>query len=78
MPEPIKPGTRNADRPSPARIVPCPTCNQGVKWTSQNPHRPFCSPRCKLIDLGAWADESYVIDGDANHEGVDSDVLKPQ
>ena len=39
-----------------ARIVACPTCKATVKWTSQNPYRPFCSERCKLIDLGAWAD----------------------
>ncbi len=45
-------------------IVPCPNCRKPVPWRSDNPHRPFCSDRCKLIDLGAWADEKRVIPGD--------------
>jgi uncharacterized protein len=32
-----------------------------VVWASANSHRPFCSERCKTIDLGAWANESYRI-----------------
>lgn len=43
------------------RIVNCPTCNQAVKWTAKNPNRPFCSERCKLIDLGSWAAEEHRI-----------------
>ena len=35
--------------------VPCPTCGRDVEWTADFPFRPFCSERCKLIDLGAWA-----------------------
>lgn len=42
-------------------IVNCPTCDTKVEWSSENPFRPFCSERCKLIDLGQWADESYAI-----------------
>jgi len=42
-------------------IVDCPNCQKKVEWTSTNPYRPFCSERCKKIDLGAWAEESYVI-----------------
>jgi uncharacterized protein len=41
--------------------VNCPTCNKKVVWNEQSPERPFCSERCKLIDLGAWASESYTI-----------------
>ncbi len=41
--------------------VPCPTCHTQLKWDSKNPYRPFCSERCKLIDLGAWASEAYAI-----------------
>lgn len=41
------------------RVVACPTCGKGVSWTPENAWRPFCSERCKLIDLGAWADERY-------------------
>jgi len=41
----------------------CPTCNRPVVWDDKSPHRPFCSERCKLIDLGAWASERHVILG---------------
>lgn len=44
-----------------APTVCCPQCGKSVKWVSANPWRPFCSERCKLIDLGAWATESYRI-----------------
>ena len=42
-------------------IVKCPTCQKPVQWSSDNPYRPFCCERCKLIDLGEWASDSYVI-----------------
>jgi len=34
-----------------------------VRWSEENRHRPFCSERCKLIDLGAWASDRYAIPG---------------
>lgn len=43
------------------KTVNCPSCNKPVTWSEQSPWRPFCSERCKLIDLGAWADESHAI-----------------
>jgi uncharacterized protein len=43
------------------RKVACPTCNKAVEWRPDNVWRPFCSERCKLIDLGAWADEKFKI-----------------
>ena len=43
------------------RIVSCPTCGHPVTWSAASPFRPFCSERCKLIDLGAWADERYRV-----------------
>ncbi|MDX1756698.1 MAG: DNA gyrase inhibitor YacG [Marinobacter sp.] len=42
-------------------IVDCPTCKKAVEWDTANPYRPFCSERCKLIDLGAWANEEYRV-----------------
>lgn len=42
-------------------IVKCPTCGKPVEWSDKFPFRPFCSERCKLIDLGEWASDSYVI-----------------
>lgn len=41
--------------------VDCPTCGNKVEWSEQSKFRPFCSERCKHIDLGAWAEEKYVI-----------------
>jgi hypothetical protein len=48
----------------PAQTVSCPTCGDPVEWTVAQRWRPFCSERCKLIDLGAWFDESNRIPGD--------------
>ncbi|MFB6349224.1 DNA gyrase inhibitor YacG [Moraxella sp. ZJ142] len=42
---------------------PCPNCQTPTTW-QDNPYRPFCSKRCKLMDLGAWASEEYVIAGE--------------
>lgn len=44
--------------------VPCPTCKTEIQWSSDNPYRPFCCERCKLIDLGAWASEEHAIPGE--------------
>ncbi len=41
--------------------VDCPTCGAPVEWSEKSPNRPFCSDRCKLIDLGAWAAEEHKI-----------------
>lgn len=38
----------------------CPTCNKPIAW-QDNPDRPFCSERCKLIDFGRWANEEYRV-----------------
>jgi len=45
------------------RTVRCPTCRQETSW-EQNLYRPFCSDRCRIVDLAAWADERYRIPGD--------------
>lgn len=53
--------------------IKCPNCGQTTKWQN-NEHRPFCSERCKLIDFGAWASESYKIptqDASANNDTSD-------
>ncbi|MCL2160929.1 MAG: DNA gyrase inhibitor YacG [Betaproteobacteria bacterium] len=43
------------------RLVRCPRCGKESEWSGENPHRPFCSARCKQIDLGAWASEEYRV-----------------
>jgi len=42
-------------------MISCPRCAAKVVWSSDNPWRPFCSEHCKMMDLGAWASESYRI-----------------
>lgn len=44
-------------------VVDCPTCGRKVEWTEASKYRPFCSDRCKQIDLGSWAEEKYKIPG---------------
>ncbi len=45
--------------------VNCPTCQTQVEWIAENKCKPFCSDRCRLIDLGEWASESRVIKGES-------------
>lgn len=48
--------------------ITCPVCKKKTTW-EENPWRPFCSERCKLIDLGKWATGEYrVPDEDAGKE----------
>jgi endogenous inhibitor of DNA gyrase (YacG/DUF329 family) len=47
-----------ADKP---RIVRCPACSGDSVYAPSNPYRPFCSERCKNMDLGAWASESFRV-----------------
>jgi endogenous inhibitor of DNA gyrase (YacG/DUF329 family) len=47
------------------RIVNCPQCGATVVWGPQSPFRPFCSERCRKIDLGAWANDEYRVPGAA-------------
>lgn len=44
-----------------ATTVACPVCARKVSWSPASTHRPFCSERCKLIDLGAWASDTYRV-----------------
>ena len=53
------------------RMVSCPTCGKQVPWTPESHFRPFCSERCKNVDLGAWASEGYRIE--QQQAGTDSD-----
>jgi endogenous inhibitor of DNA gyrase (YacG/DUF329 family) len=54
----------NPDPPEP-KIVVCPTCSGPSVYAPGNRFRPFCSERCKNIDLGAWASESFRMPADA-------------
>lgn len=55
----------------PPRVA-CPQCGREVPWLPQNKYRPFCSERCKLMDLGQWAAERYRVAGEpVNQEPAD-------
>ena len=45
-------------------LAKCPTCKRMVEWNTANTYRPFCSERCKLIDLGAWFSEEHRVAGE--------------
>ena len=52
---------RDLDKPA---TVPCPNCRKPVEWSDASRFKPFCSDRCRLIDLGEWASERRRIPGD--------------
>ncbi|MBU3696060.1 DNA gyrase inhibitor YacG [Dechloromonas sp.] len=65
------------------RKVRCPQCGGEALWAPENKWRPFCSERCKQIDLGAWASESYrivvqVSDEEAGAPGLDFPDASPR
>jgi hypothetical protein len=60
------------------KILPCPRCGKPVTWGPLSPDRPFCSARCRLIDLGDWLDESHRIpDPDAQSAADAPDIPSP-
>jgi len=52
--------------------VKCPTCGRRIEWSEQSPFRPFCSERCRLIDLGAWLTEKHAVPGTENEPAPES------
>lgn len=52
-----------------ARLA-CPTCARPIQWSDAFPFRPFCSERCRLIDLGAWLTDQRAIPGDAPEDSA--------
>ncbi len=46
------------------RLVACPTCKKSLEYSTANPHRPFCSERCRIRDAAAWATDGYAIAGE--------------
>ena len=55
------------------RTVSCPTCGKTTEFSPANRWRPFCSERCRMMDLGAWAAEKYRIEAvpDKGEPGAD-------
>jgi len=48
----------------------CPTCGRIIVWGPDAPWRPFCSERCRLIDLGQWLAEEHRISEDEEESGT--------
>lgn len=57
------------------KTILCPQCRTESEW-SNNPNRPFCSERCRLIDLGNWSDETYRVP--TTGEAFDNVIPFPQ
>jgi uncharacterized protein len=53
------------------RTVTCPTCGGNSVYAPSNPFRPFCSERCKNIDIGAWASENFRMPAEAPPDDQD-------
>ena len=56
-------------------FVSCPTCGTQVAWSERSEWRPFCSERCRLIDLGAWFSEERGIPGEEEKSGTPDDAV---
>lgn len=67
--------TRASHTPS---ELPCPQCSARVVWSAESAYRPFCSRRCQLLDLGAWADETHRIGGESAMDETDIDAMLQQ
>ena len=62
------------------REIPCPQCGKPSIFAPENKSRPFCSERCRLIDLGEWASEGYQIPVEAeidDFSSADIDMPSP-
>ena len=66
--------TRTPLNDAPLKHVTCPTCKGVSVYAPSNPFRPFCSERCKQIDLGAWASEQFTMPVDTQ---PDDDPVAP-
>lgn len=56
------------------RYVPCPNCRNPSLFSSTNQFRPFCSERCRLIDLGEWASENFRVPLTSENDGLQGEI----
>jgi len=54
------------------KAIKCPECGKSTEYSTQNEYRPFCSKRCKLIDLGEWIEGKYKINPEENYQTSES------
>lgn len=55
--------------------VKCPMCKKEVRWSADNIYRPFCSERCRIMDLGEWASGNRYIPEDADYDDASASDL---
>ena len=55
------------------KLVKCPCCGGPSVYATSNAYRPFCSARCRLQDLSAWASEQYAVEARPELEGDNDD-----
>ena len=60
------------------KLVSCPQCGAKTPYRKENPYRPFCSERCKLMDLGAWANENYRVEVKGAEQATENDAPPDQ
>jgi uncharacterized protein len=59
------------------KVAACPICDKEADLDETNTYRPFCSKRCRLIDLGQWINESYTIaESHSDSITTDQDSIK--
>jgi endogenous inhibitor of DNA gyrase (YacG/DUF329 family) len=59
-------------------LVDCPACGNKAEFSPDNRWRPFCSERCKTLDLGAWASNAYQVAGSSLEDEADPLTLEPE
>lgn len=59
-------------------MVPCPNCGKPAEYSASNAFRPFCCERCRILDLGNWADERYGIPSDSQEESAENPEQKSE
>jgi len=63
----------DSTKPETLRIARCPQCGASSRLDERNAFRPFCSERCKLLDLGAWFDGRHAIPAAPAPEDLDDE-----
>ncbi len=68
------------DKDANALSVVCPRCGQRSTLSKENRFRPFCSKRCQVLDLGAWASEGYRVEGEpaAGHQSLTNSEIEDE
>jgi len=58
-------------------MAPCPICRNAAPPRTQNKSAPFCSPRCKLVDLGKWLEGRYAVPTSEEADEADGEDRLP-